>query len=57
MNAPKGRATVTLEDAMQIMYLRYGRQMLDSQVWLSDTAALHRLLQRRPCQYLPGTRA
>ena len=32
MNAPNGRATVTLEDAMQIMYLRYGRQMLDSQV-------------------------
>ena len=31
MNAHNGRATVTLEDAMQIMYLRYGRQMLDSQ--------------------------
>lgn len=34
MNAPNGRATVTLEDAMQIMYLRYGRQMLDSQARL-----------------------
>ena len=32
MSAPGGRATVTLEDAMQIMYLRYGRQLLDSQV-------------------------
>ena len=31
MNAPGGRSTVTLEDAMQIMYLRYGRQLLDSQ--------------------------
>ena len=35
MNAPNGRATVTLEDAMQIMYLRYGRQMLDSQARLT----------------------
>jgi len=31
MSAPGGRPTVTLEDAMHIMYLRYGRQLLDSQ--------------------------
>jgi hypothetical protein len=43
MNAPGGRATVTLEDAMQIMYLRYGRQLLDSQVRAAAPAADGRL--------------
>lgn len=32
MNDKKGAGHISLEEAMEIMYLRYGRQMLDSQL-------------------------
>ena len=32
MNDREKRSQVSLEEAMQIMYLRYGRQLLDSQL-------------------------
>lgn len=32
MNDKERRSQICLEEAMQIMYLRYGRQMLDSQL-------------------------
>ena len=32
MNDKKGAGFISLEEAMEIMYLRYGRQMLDSQL-------------------------
>lgn len=30
MNDKEGKGTVSLEETMQIMYLRYGRQLLDA---------------------------
>lgn len=32
MNDKKGAGYISLEEAMEIMYLRYGRQLLDSQL-------------------------
>ena len=32
MNDKEGKGTVSLEETMQIMYLRYGRQALDAQL-------------------------
>lgn len=32
MNDKEGKGTVSLEETMQIMYLRYGRQLLDAQL-------------------------
>jgi calmodulin len=32
MNDREGLGTISLEEAMQILYLRYGRQLLDAQL-------------------------